>query len=591
MNHVNSPAGRFGDSNGMQTRDCSGACTAGYYCEEGETRPAPSGKQCKAGRYGERGQNNEICSGQCESGHRCPQGSSSPRQEPCSDDPTNFCPVGSSEPIVVDSGYYTLPMSGNTRSEQRLCPRGSYCVGGVLNACHAGHYGIEDALTTGNCSGACEKGFRCPEGSVSSTQTACGEEEEYPASVFCPEGSKEKHRVKTNYYSLPEHHPTDQRYYQKPCPTAYTCQNGTRYRLLEYLPSASNLSVSGTKFCEIENNETSFTGGQAVVLESDHGDKPFTRIAIQTRTGGDTPSFSLRQQLDPDGFEPGGQCNLTTPFTTTSNKGNESDIYDVKISISPRQQVDFINCPQFLVTLVASADTGRTPAVECQFVVQLTGQNSPPQFSKQSYHRKISELASVNYPVGDPVVAKNRQKKQNVRYSIIDEDGDEPELFNVVNCSGQIYVAKAQLNFIKKGSHILQLQATDDGIPPLNGTTMVYVQVIEEPQPPFFVHDDYAFTIVESATVGKEVDGKLAADDPNQNDTISFSVELIKGDGGTNPFSIRSDSDNSEGILFFDREGEPLDAGHVSQYWLKVTITDGKFEVSVSPVKVDVVDS
>ena len=530
-----------------------------------------------------------MCSGECEAGYKCPVGSSSPDEEPCSEESHHYCPAGSSEPTTVDSGYYTFPESGNTRFEQRICPRGSYCTGGERKDCPAGRYGNEEGLTDDSCSGECEKGFRCPKGSEEATQISCGDDEDHPASVFCPAGVGEKQQVEENYYSVPESEPEDQRYDQEPCPDEYVCENGKRYRRIEFLPDVSASSGSDTKFCETKDDDTSFRGGQAVVPERDHDGEPFTRITVKTRVDG--VSFSLKQELDPDGPDPDGECSgsVRSPFGTEHSGPDNDGVFEVEPKVTSSDSLDFQNCPQYLITLVVSAED--TPDVECQFVVQVADQNSPPEFPEGNYVREVSELASVNDPVGDAILAENRQSGQEVRYSIVSEDGGGPNLFSIGTCSGQITVAKAELDFAEQEEHELRIKAEDDGVPPLDDETTVTIKLIEEPQPPFFVEDRYEFNIDEFVEGGTKVsgggtDGKITTDDPNKGATVSFiGLELVEGDGGDNPFSITSDG--GDGILYFDRD-DPLDSERATTYRLRVTITDGEFEVSTSSIIVEV---
>ena len=68
--------------------------------------------------------------------------------------------------------------------------QGHYCPGdGSKKACPAGRYGNQQLLTTSDCSGSCEAGFYCPEGSVSSNEELCGQglTPEEAVKRYCPE--------------------------------------------------------------------------------------------------------------------------------------------------------------------------------------------------------------------------------------------------------------------------------------------------------------------------------------------------------------------------------------------------------------------
>ena len=187
-------------------------CLPGTYCANGVSHSCPAGffgsnmlevrRSNDLAAYFIIVQTNPSCSGRCNAGYFCPQGSFSSRQLPCGDI-GHFCPEGSGAPIKAMPGHYTLSMLGNTdissaqtRSSQAVCEPGFYCVGGLRLPCPAGTYGASVGLTTSKCSGLCEAGYFCPEGSSSPSENECGS-----PSVICPVGSGSPRAVQTGYYS------------------------------------------------------------------------------------------------------------------------------------------------------------------------------------------------------------------------------------------------------------------------------------------------------------------------------------------------------------------------------------------------------
>lgn len=67
---------------------------------------------------------------------------------------------------------------------------------GVMKKCPAGTYGADEGLYLPSCSGVCEQGYYCPDGSTSPQQHHCGG----PA-VYCPMGSKEPNPVSNGYFT------------------------------------------------------------------------------------------------------------------------------------------------------------------------------------------------------------------------------------------------------------------------------------------------------------------------------------------------------------------------------------------------------
>ena len=155
-------------------------CEVGHWCSEG-LRDA-----CPRGRYGLiRGLENEFCSGPCAPGFICPHGSYLSTQLDCGynvEHPTSvYCPPGLDtaawQPTTVSTGYYTEGgenIHNRTRWFQTICPLGHYCELGKRIRCPAGKYGGATGLSTSECSGNCDAGYFCPQGSWMAHQNKCG---------------------------------------------------------------------------------------------------------------------------------------------------------------------------------------------------------------------------------------------------------------------------------------------------------------------------------------------------------------------------------------------------------------------------------
>ena len=139
-------------------------CAGSYSSAQGYVSPLCEGL-CQAGKAGY-GSETSICSVDCP--------------------PSFFCPAGSADPIACSTGYYCNTVS--LAAPSALCPIRSYCPAGTddpsATLCAAGRYSNRTGQTNSQCSGPCQEGYYCPEGSSSATQHPCG-----AVGLYCPSES------------------------------------------------------------------------------------------------------------------------------------------------------------------------------------------------------------------------------------------------------------------------------------------------------------------------------------------------------------------------------------------------------------------
>ncbi|OQR87461.1 hypothetical protein ACHHYP_20382 [Achlya hypogyna] len=83
---------------------------------------------------------------------------------PCGN-PDAYCPVGTSAPLPVPLGYYSLGLDATHRQAIGLCDEGHYCISGSKYECPPGTYSLSQGPVTA-CSDLCPIGRYCPQGSV-----------------------------------------------------------------------------------------------------------------------------------------------------------------------------------------------------------------------------------------------------------------------------------------------------------------------------------------------------------------------------------------------------------------------------------------
>ncbi|KAL7555220.1 hypothetical protein ACHAWF_018965 [Thalassiosira exigua] len=232
-------SGYYGQTPGASEKSCDGSCNSGYYCEPGSISPhqfpcgnssvfCPEGSKlpstvedgyysatenevlvadyyagpnatqqvqleceigfyckggvkynCPAGTFGVMtGAQDESDCEPCQAGYYCPSHPGPPTksetQVPCGD-AFLFCPEGSSEPLNVEMGHYSITESAESkesmdsshlRTAQVLCEPGFYCENGIKRPCPRGTYGRSPGLHTDICSELCPPAYFCPENSV-----------------------------------------------------------------------------------------------------------------------------------------------------------------------------------------------------------------------------------------------------------------------------------------------------------------------------------------------------------------------------------------------------------------------------------------
>lgn len=171
------PPGTFGASEGLYSEKCSGLCPAGHFCPQKSVNGTRH--RCPSGRYGAtEGLQTSACSGLCAAGYYCPEASTHIFEKQCGAEHTSiysnsslnsnavFCPEGSSSPLVVQVGHYSVGFNRTTRESTVPCHPGSYCVNGVISDCPAGRFGAVERLSDAGCSGPCRRGHYCPPGST-----------------------------------------------------------------------------------------------------------------------------------------------------------------------------------------------------------------------------------------------------------------------------------------------------------------------------------------------------------------------------------------------------------------------------------------
>ena len=208
-------AGSFRSASSITTAGVCERCAAGWFKAEQSTWDAT----CTPCRYCGQRMYSVGCGGA--SRGQCPR-----------------CPAGRYNDVAVAN------WSSVGAEACKVCPVGSFCLDGDrfgaplgtfaaapgserATNCPAGRFGNVTHASSANCSGACERGFMCPAGSVKADAQACGR-----ASRFCPAGSGIPEEVRLGYYSVGKRgenaYGAEHQVGQRMCEGGYRCPAGIR---------------------------------------------------------------------------------------------------------------------------------------------------------------------------------------------------------------------------------------------------------------------------------------------------------------------------------------------------------------------------
>ncbi|XP_048032620.1 protocadherin Fat 1 isoform X2 [Megalobrama amblycephala] len=222
-------------------------------------------------------------------------------------------------------------------------------------------------------------------------------------------------------------------------------------------------------------------------------------------------------------------------------------------------QLDREKVASYMLTVLAS-DSGNPPKSDSAVInIAVSDVNdNPPVFSQANYSLVIQE----NLPSGASVlqlnVTDNDFPQNGPPYSFSILKGDETIPFSI-DQQGVVKTAGP----LRKGQHILQVQVSDNGSPPLKSVTSVSVLVVQASVfPPSVFSLDVFIMILEDEYLGGML-GKVHVTDQDEYDTLTFSLEP-----------------QSQNLFFvIGTDGRLLARGglDVGYYQLNVSVSDGRF--------------
>ncbi|KAG7464992.1 hypothetical protein MATL_G00171450 [Megalops atlanticus] len=214
---------------------------------------------------------------------------------------------------------------------------------------------------------------------------------------------------------------------------------------------------------------------------------------------------------------------------------------------------------------VQAADRGDPPlSTAVQVTVTVSDVNdNPPVFSRIDHSLVLQEGEPVGSSILQLMVTDRDTPQNGPPFSFHIVSGNEDRRFHI-DQGGLLSIA-GPLRKRTKAQHLLKIQVTDSGHPPLSSICVVRINVTEQSKhPPAVVPLDIFITTMEKSFSSRVI-GKLHATDQDLHDVLSYKLALESPD--SSHFSV----DEVDGKIVAEHALEP------GLYFLNVSVSDGRF--------------
>ncbi|XP_017769468.1 PREDICTED: fat-like cadherin-related tumor suppressor homolog isoform X4 [Nicrophorus vespilloides] len=221
-------------------------------------------------------------------------------------------------------------------------------------------------------------------------------------------------------------------------------------------------------------------------------------------------------------------------------KGNELEEFALDFNTAPDSnngpcvisvvdELDFEEQPHYeLIVRATDSVSGVHAEVPVSVVLQDVN-DCPPEFTQESYNISISEAAPFGTPILTVIANDNDTGiNQKIIYSIKKDNGNSTELFHIDETEGTIYLKQSLDHETAKSHHFIVI-ATDQGVPSLNSTAHVWLQVLDmNDNPPKFEQPSYHCGLSVHAKRDQFVT-IVSASDPDSVDQTKLRYTIVAG--------------------------------------------------------------
>ncbi|KAG5263738.1 hypothetical protein AALO_G00268040 [Alosa alosa] len=293
------------------------------------------------------------------------------------------------------------------------------------------------------------------------------------------------------------------------------------------------------------------------------GHADYTAEVSEDITPGDVVMQVTAHDLD------GPLNSLVRYFIASGDLQHQFSIDPHSGEIRAHTALDREEVPHYSLTVVASDDGDPPLSSAVQVTVTVEDENdNPPVFSQVNYSLILQEGEPTGSSVLQLVVTDKDTPKNGPPFSFHIVSGNEDRRFHVDQ--GGLLSLAGPLKSKSKAHHLLKVQVTDSGHPPLSSICVVKINVTEQSRyPPVVSPLEVFITTTPGAPFSARVVGKLHASDQDLHDVLTFQMvsESPAAAGGTPRFSV----DQSDGRVVAEQDLAP------GAYSLNVSVSDGTF--------------
>lgn len=227
--------------------------------------------------------------------------------------------------------------------------------------------------------------------------------------------------------------------------------------------------------------------------------------------------------------------------------------------------------------------------INCTVRVSVVDGNDAPVLTQLKPPRTIEENAAKNDYIGNTFAYTDEDANQEAKFSIT--GGNSDGLFAIGSCSGQLYLAKTDLDYNVRQNYTIEVTVTDDGLPPLADSGNTTIFVLDSNDAPTFDVSNPSFTIAENVKANTTV---MSASFNVSGESVSYvpTSDIDKHDKQTFSLATNDGSlfgvDSETGDLYV-KYGPDFEFRSSYSFRLKATDKEGaSASVSVSVVITDV---